>query len=245
MHNSHRLFIAAALTLAAFAGGAPAAKAQASFEPTPPYWGGLYMGVQGGWAWGKADVVEDPANPAPYNGAGNAWSYDPEGMIAGAHIGLDWESYALIMGLEVSAGMLSIEDEAADPASGGLDTVALGGSGYYADITGRIGFAPDRKLYYMKAGVAFADLGLEVNDSCSTAPCSANTIAAAGDGWRSGMVLGAGIGYALAQNLNLRLDYAWYDFGEIPVTGSSGGASYTWQHSVDFHAVTLGASFRF
>ena len=36
------------------------------------------------------------------------------------------------------------------------------GNGFYADVTGKIGFAPDRTLYYIKGGLALADLSLSV-----------------------------------------------------------------------------------
>lgn len=219
--------------------------AAAEFTPTTSPWGGFYIGVQGGYGWGKTDVVEDPANPLAYNGAGNAWSYDSEGMLGGVHVGLDWESYALILGIEASLGYLAIEGEAPDPASPGLDTIALSGSGYYADITGRIGFAPGDTLYYMKGGVAFADLGLKVEDTCTAGACSATTIAAVDDGVQDGWTMGVGIAYAFSSGLSARLEYAYYDFGEIAVVGTSGGNTYSWDQEVNFHAVTAGLSYKF
>lgn len=238
----HSVFGIAIFTAALAGASIPAA---AEFTPTTSPWGGFYIGVQGGYGWGKTDIVEDPANPVAYNGAGNAWDYDAKGMLGGVHAGLDWESYALILGIEASLGYLSVEGEAPDPASTGLDTIALGGNGYYVDITGRIGFAPDSMLYYMKAGVAFADLGLEVEDTCGGAGCGATTIAAADDGVRDGWTLGVGIGHAFSPNISARLEYAYYDFGEIAVVGISGGNTYSWDQEVNFHAVTAGLSYKF
>ncbi len=219
--------------------------AAAEFNPATPPWGGFYVGVQGGYGWGKTDAIEDPANPVAYNGAGNTWSYDTEGMLGGVHAGLDWESYSLILGIEVSLGYLAIEGEAPDPASAGLDTVALGGKGYYADITGRVGFAPDNTLYYMKGGLALADLGLEVEDNCTAGSCGLETIAAADDGLQDGWTMGVGIAYAFSSGLSARLEYAYYDFGDIEVVGTSGGNTYSWDQEVNFHAVTAGLSFMF
>ena len=234
-----------ATTMFAVALAGMSAPATAEFTPTTSPWGGFYVGVQGGYGWGKTDVVEDPANPVAYNGAGNGWSYDAEGMLGGVHVGLDWESYALILGIEASLGYLAVEGEAPDPASPGLDTVALGGRGYYADITGRIGFAPDNTLYYMKGGLALADLGLEIEDTCSGGSCSLTTITATDDGLQDGWTMGVGIAYAFSSGLSARLEYAYYDFGEIAVVGTSGGTSYSWDQEVNFHAVTAGLSFMF
>lgn len=222
-----------------------ATPAAAEFQPSRPVWGGLYIGVQGGYGWGNAKVIEDPGNPVAYNGAGNSWEYDSEGTVGGAHIGVDWESYALILGVELAGGYLAVEGEAPDPASAGLDTIALGGSGYYGEITGRIGFAPDRMLYYMKGGAVFADLGLQVTDACTAAPCSGSTVAATEDGIRDGWTMGGGLAYAFPNNMAVRLEYAYYDFGDIAVTGTSGGNSYNWYQTVNRHMVTAGLSFLF
>ena len=233
------------LSLFAIAAAGMAAPAAAGFQPTRPAWGGFYMGVQGGYGWGETTTVESPDNAAPYNGAGNSWTGDSEGMLGGLHMGVDWESYALILGVELAGGYLAVEGEAADPNSAGLDTVALGGNGYYGEITGRIGFAPDRMLYYMKGGAAFADLGLEVTDGCSVDPCGAGTIAASDDGIRDGWTMGAGLAYAFPNNLSLRLEYAWYEFRDVPVVGTIGADSYAWEQDVNFQTVTLGLSFLF
>lgn len=237
-------FLAAFTVLASIAGLPSESLAQTKkFEPSFSPWGGFYIGVQGGYGQGTTDVLEDPANPLAYNGAGNAWSYDTKGTLAGMHVGVDWESYALVMGIETSFGYLAVEGEAPDPS--GLDTIALGGNGYYMDVTGRIGFAPGNTLYYMKGGVAFADLGLEINDTCTAGACSATTIAAADSGMQDGVTGGVGIAYAFSPRLSARLEYAYYDFGSITVTGTSGGNDYSWKQEVNFHAVTAGVSFMF
>lgn len=238
--------LAVAAVMAAVSGLPSVSLAQAAkFEPSRSPWGGVYIGVHGGYGWGKTDVVEDPANPVAYNGAGNSWSYDTEGTLGGVHAGLDWESQALILGIEASLGYLAVEGEAPDPASPGLDTIALGGDGYYIDITGRIGFAPYNTLYYLKGGLALADLGLEITDSCTAGACGLTTIAAADDGVEDGWTMGFGIAYAFSSRVSARLEYAYYDYGEIAVVGTSGGNTYSWDQEVNFHAVTAGLSFMF
>lgn len=245
MFNSRARLIAMATGLAAIAVLPSAGHAQQRFEPGRSPWGGFYVGVQGGYGWGKTDVVESPDNPVAYNGAGNAWSYDAEGMLGGAHVGLDWESQRLILGLETSVGYVAINGDAPDPASAGLDTVAMRGDGYYVDITGRIGFGPGNTLYYMKGGLALADLNLSVEDACAGGGCSAATVAAQDDGLQSGWTMGVGVAYAFSPRLSMRLEYAYYDFNEITVTGSYGGNDYDWKQAVAFHAVTAGLDFKF
>lgn len=228
-----------------FAGTATHAAGQTMFRPTLSPWEGFYLGVHGGYGWGDSDVLEDPANPAPYNGAGNAWSYDTDGFLAGIHAGLNWESYRLVMGIEASLGYMAVEGDGPDPASPGLDTVAIQGTGIYTDVTGRIGFAPDNMLYYMKGGAVFADLDWSVEDTCTVAPCGPTTINAGNDGVELGWTAGVGIAWAFTQNTSLRLEYAYYDFGDIDVSGRSGGNLFSWQQDMRLHTVNVGLSFMF
>lgn len=245
MFDSPIRLLALATIVAAVTGLAPVSAAQAEFEPTLSPWGGIYVGIQGGYGLGNTDTTEDPGNAVAYNGAGNNWNTDTDGYLAGLHVGLNWESYALVMGIEASLGYLSVEGEAADPGSGGKDTLAVTGAGTYADVVARIGFAPGNMLYYMKGGVAFADLDLSVVDNCTAGACGATTISARNDGILNGWTAGVGIGYAVTKNLHARLEYAYFDFDSVAVSGNSGGNSYNWDQELEFHTLTAGLSIMF
>lgn len=244
MRNGPLQFIfGIAIFATALAGASLPAAAQ--FRPTPSPWGGFYIGLHGGMGWENLDVIEDPDNPLAYNSASDGWNYKPGGYLAGIHAGLDWESYRLVMGIQARYGQIAIADGAADPASPGLDTVSSVADGYYADLSGRIGFAPDEYFYYLRGGAAWADLGIAVTDSCSTGTCSGTTIATDASGVHNGWVVGGGYAYALTANLSLQLDYSYYDFGEITVTGVSGGTPYGWTHALTVQMATMGLTYNF
>jgi len=118
-YHSTRFLGCAALAAAMFGGAVTSAAGQTVFRPSLSPWEGFYLGVHGGYGWGDNDVLEDPTNPVPYNGAGNGWSYDTDGYLAGVHAGLNWESYRLLMGLEATFGYMSIEGNGPDRASPG------------------------------------------------------------------------------------------------------------------------------
>jgi outer membrane immunogenic protein len=244
MRNGPVHFISAIAIFAAALAGA-SLPATAEFRPTPSAWDGLYIGVHGGMGWANLDVAENPDNPFAYNGASDGWNYRPEGYLAGVHGGLNWESYRLLLGVEARYGQIVIEDNAADPASAGADTVSSVANGYYADVSGRIGFAPDEYLYYIRGGAAWADLDIAVTDSCGAGPCSTATIATEAGGAQNGWVIGGGFAYALTTHLSLRLDYSYYDFGEVTVSGDSGGDLYGWTHELTVQMATVGVSYNF
>lgn len=241
----HKALARLLLLTALLCGLASGAFAQGGFEPSLSPWGGFYIGVHGGYGRGETGIVEDPGNALAYNGAGNTWSADTEGYLGGVHAGLNWESYALVMGIEASFGYLSVEGDAADPGSGEFDTVAIIGAGMYADVTARIGFAPGKTLYYLKGGAAFADIDLSVEDTCTTGACNVATIAAQNDDILNGWTVGAGFAYAITDTLQARLEYAYFDFESVAVSGDFGGDTYNWDHEVDIHTVTAGLSFMF
>lgn len=239
-----RITGALCLFAACLGGFASQGAAQSTLKPRSSDWSGLYIGVQAGYGLGTIEVLEDPNGAPVYNGAGNTWDYDTTGFLGGVHAGLNWESNALILGIEVSGGYLAVEGDAADPDS--ADTIAIAGNGFYADVTGKIGFAPDRMLYYMKGGLALADLDLSVEDTCNTGPCGTGLIIAVDDGTQEGWTAGAGIGYVFESGMSLRLEYNWYDFSDVVVTGvSSDDNTHTWYHDASFQTVTMGLSYIF
>ncbi len=214
-----------------------------TFQPSEPWWGGVYIGAFGGYGWGKNNVAE---SGAAYNAGSTGWGYQTEGLLGGVRAGYDWESTGLILGIEAGLGHIAVEGDGADPASGGLDTLSVLASGAYAELTGRLGFADDRWLYYMTGGAVFADLDLSVTDSCAAGPCGTDTIAARSDDIETGWTAGIGVGHALSQNWSATLEYRYIRFEDITVTGvSSASTTHSWDHDLTINSVTAGLAFRF
>lgn len=207
----------------------PGLAAAQTFQPTEPYWGGVYIGGYGGYGWGKNTAAE---TGAVYNPGSTGWGYQTEGLLGGIRAGYDWESTGLILGIEAGAGYLAVEGDGADPASGGLDTTSVLASGPYAELSGRIGFADNRWLYYLTAGAVFADLDLSVVDTVVNATSSDIET-----GWTAGF----GIGHALSQHLGATLEYRNMRFLDVDVTD----ATVAWTQDLTIHSVTAGLSFRF
>lgn len=209
--------------------GVSGVAAQDKFQPTEPWWGGVYIGAHAGYGWGKNTAAE---TGAVYNAGSTGWGYQTEGLLGGIRAGYDWESTGLILGIEAGLGYLSVEGDGADPASGGLDTRSVLASGPYAELSGRIGFADKRWLYYMTVGAVFADLDLSVADTVVNATSS---------DIETGWTAGVGIGHALSQHSNVTLEYRNMRFLDVTVTD----ATFAWDHDLTIHTVTAGLAFRF
>jgi len=142
------LVAAAAL---AFASAIPAFAADAVYEQAPEPapvevvpsastgWAGPYVGVQGGYAFGRTD--------SNLPGVG---SRDHEGFIGGAFAGVQGQNGSIVYGVEAHVGY-----NGSDSAGGGITTK----SGVEGSLRARLGYAVnDRVLLYGTGGGAAESL---------------------------------------------------------------------------------------
>jgi len=87
-----------------------------------------------------------------------------------------------------------------------------------SSVTGRLGYAIDRWLPYVKGGGAWS------SDKYDAFVPGAGVVASMVSGTRSGYTVGGGLEYAVVSNLSLYIEYDWYDFGTKTVT--FGGAPF-------------------
>ncbi len=74
-------------------------------------WAGPYVGVFGGYGWGRARATEptDPNLFFPfYNGTDVPYSFDAQGFFGGGTLGYNLQSGALVYGLEGEVGYLGL-----------------------------------------------------------------------------------------------------------------------------------------
>ena len=97
------LIAATALSgLLAFAGSASAADLAVPVDPVYD-WTGPYIGLQAGYGWGDLDTTTfTDAGVAVPTSDGSA---DIEGFIGGLHAGWNWQSDALVFGIEADVNL--------------------------------------------------------------------------------------------------------------------------------------------
>jgi len=177
---------------------AQAADAPMPMQAPPPVatynWAGLYVGGHVGagfsyrnWTLGDGAVPE----------AGDA-------VMIGGQIGFNHQVGKWVIGVESDASWGNLKGE----------TVCLDGINscwtrqtWLGTVTGRIGYAFDPALFYLKGGAAFTRA-----DYFKTAAIP-STLDERGGGARNGWTAGVGMDYALGNNWSLRLEYDYLDFG--------------------------------
>jgi outer membrane immunogenic protein len=216
-------------------------KAPAYAPPPPPFsWTGFYIGINGGWGGDKVRYpFDDPAVPV----SGEA-SLTSSGALGGGQIGYNYQfATNWVAGLEADIQWSNIKSEVAATASfpgGGLSLNAGTELKWFGTVRGRLGYAWDRVLLYGTGGFAFGSDTTTLNASAGGA-----AIAFSHDNDKSGWTAGAGLEYAITNNLSFKTEYLYIDFGTDNVTTSVLGLPASVDEHPTVHSVRAGLNWRF
>lgn len=176
-------------------------------------WDGLFLGAFAGYGWGTVTDEDGYIDPAGTEFDTTGWQL---GVAAGANFTV---SEAIVAGLVADIAWSDISGTS--PA--GLESK----TDWQGSVRGRLGFDGGAFLPYVTGGLAFANNTLTdgaIEDSQT----------------HIGWTLGAGVEFAVADNVSLDLQYRYSDFGKK--TYDLGGPT---DFSLTSHAVTAGINFRF
>jgi len=194
-------------------------------------WTGAYIGAHLGYGWSRSTYTDD-MNPG--------WlgvSTKGDGILGGGQIGYNYQAGAWVLGAEADFSWTGIKGDGVDLWGGGIhDKID-----WTSTVTGRVGYAFDRSLLYVKGGAAFARSKHEylwnvvLADSPST-----------GSRTRTGWTLGGGLEYAFAPKWSARLEYNYMDFGRANVRSTNTVEDWWWDANIKqkIHVVKAGINFR-
>ncbi len=205
-------------------------------------WSGFYIGVNAGYAGDKFDYpFGGYIYDTPYGGSASVTS---SGFIAGGQIGYNYAfGGGFMLGLEADYQFANVEGRVNlainDPISAAVEAGSELTS--FGTVRGRIGFGWDRALIYATGGWAYGrvkssgSIGLGGFGGGLSRSQSAN-------GW----TVGAGVEYALTNNLSFKTEYLYVDLGDKTLYAADYGFA-TARLDVDtrFHVVRAGLNWRF
>jgi outer membrane immunogenic protein len=287
MHGCVPLFALAAIGSAAAADLRMPVKAPPPVAPAFS-WSGCYIGGYAGGAFtGKDGAVftdqgqnglgaaGSTAGFLSYSGGATAsrlvpvhsWDTDlGAGFIGGGTIGCNWQpvSSSFVLGVEGEAGYMRLRGNAFDPntiisTQTTLDTLGSAKVGdWYGMATGRLGYAWDRTLLYVKGGVAFVPTRSSVVDTCQNTAigCGNWLIATSSSDTTTTWTIGGGIEWAFSGNWSVKGEYMFIALGDKgsqacgAVTTPSGatlaGGPFCFNSSFNgVHTAKLGLNYRF
>jgi len=208
------------LAAALFAMGlSTAGAADLTYEPAPVApaieafnWTGFYVGVHGGYGWGH---TQDTHNP-------NAFGQTLTGGFGGAQIGYNYQlQNNIVLGAEADVAYSGVGKDWGgsnqfDPYYG-EDKIDWSGT-----IRARVGYSADRFMPYITGGLAWANVDHKLG-------CDANRVAVTIGGCKApfetsksdtawGWTVGAGVEYAVTNNVTVKAEYLYTDLGKNDVT---------------------------
>lgn len=224
--NRLAITLLAGVAALGFASATQAADLIVDYAPVTPGiidvsgdWDGAFVGVFGGYGSGLADHVSGPATN----------DIDVAGWLLGVNAGVNFTlTEGIIAGVVGDLAWSNITGE--DDTLFGDPTHTINWQG---SIRGRLGFDGGAFMPYLTAGLAFA------NATRTTEFNAPNSAEATHIGWTAG----AGVEFAVADNVSLDLQYRYTDLGEQVYEWSNGGTDPT--IDIHTHAVTLGVNFSF
>jgi opacity protein-like surface antigen len=194
-------------------GGGRAAAASNLYRatPAPVTWTGLYVGGNVGAGFGRANW-SDPFGPTSIGDQDFVG-----GAVAGGQVGANYQAGTVVYGVE-AAGSWADLNGTASCFVGNPNQVINGQDcgtrvGAVAFVTGRIGYANDRTLYYAKAGPAWGHSAFSLNFGGAAPGQLAET---AGNRW--GWTIGGGVEQALTREWSIVAEYKYVDLGSASVS---------------------------
>jgi len=233
-----RVFIAAALALAAFgqasaadfplpSGTAPIPPASyyPIVEPLPD-WGGFYVGLNGGYAFGTSNW-NDPNNPGNTLIGGTATpgvstgDFNFSGGLGGATLGLNMQASSYLFGVETDIDWTGIRGSTS-PANGfcnlAVSATAVASNcetrnDWLGTARARIGYVTNRVLVYGTGGVAFGNVqtGLSGSGLAGFSPATGPFLNTVQLGWTAG----AGVEVAFFDRWTAKVEYLFVDLGTV------------------------------
>ena len=195
-------------------------------------WTGFYVGGHVGYGWGDKDWTFPPPSDPP------GVNFDVDGFLGGGQIGFNWQAGNWVFGIEGEFSWSGIDGAATLTPPGSPSATFSSELNWIATLTGRIGYAWNNWLWYVKGGGAWADEDHSIS--------SVGTPTAAASGSASGWTIGGGAEYGFAPNWSARVEYSYYDFGSKTYTFTAAGSPAE-DLAIDqqIHAVKFGINYRF
>jgi outer membrane immunogenic protein len=190
---------AAAMALPSFAADMPRPAYKAPSSAEPWNWTGFYVGINGGYAWGRSSWT----NPAT---GGTTGDFNVSGALAGGTVGYNLQTGLWVWGAEADIDASWIK---------GTDATLCceTKNDWLATARGRIGYAFDRWLPFLTGGAAFGDIKMTPVGF----PAETST--------KIGWTAGGGLEYAFQGAWSAKVEYLYVDLGKASCSVATCGVA--------------------
>jgi outer membrane immunogenic protein len=179
----------------------PPPRAPAAYVPVAPpmyNWGGIYVGINGGYAFGSSN----------WSAAGlSTGNYNIQGALAGGTLGANFQTGQFVFGIEGDGDWTNITGSASstNAACPSCSTA----NNWLATLRARAGVAWDRVLLYATAGGAAGDIKATVSPAAAAA--GLGLVAGSTSNSEFGWTAGGGLEFGITDNLTAKVEYLYVD----------------------------------
>jgi outer membrane immunogenic protein len=210
---------------------------QAAPVPPPTYypvaygnWSGIYLGVNGGYAFGQSNWT---------NAGASTGNFSTNGFLVGGTLGANYQTGPYLVGFEGDIDWSSLRGNSSVAACVGLGapagTTCQTNSDWLGTARARVGYAFDRLLIFGTGGAAFGNMRAVLNPpgtSFSIPP-------------QLGWTVGAGVEYAFTEAISAKVDYLFVNLGTAACPTAIGCGIPSASFSLSENLVRAGVNYRF
>jgi len=226
-------------------------------EPIVPFfsWTGLYAGVNAGGVFSGSTVRTSGTAPFTVsNVLASARppfiSKDDTGFIGGGQIGYNYQTGPHhLMGVEADIQYVGASSDFSRVGSTGANSAFRKKLDYLGTARFRFGYAFDRVLPYATGGLAYGNATNRASFFSAAVPGQIDYFGSRNQTYL-GFVLGAGLEYAVTNNISLKAEYLYYNLGGRNVAVNQQNfalttGSYVSRFSNDGHIARGGLNYHF
>jgi outer membrane immunogenic protein len=197
-----------------------------------------FLLILSGGAWAQG--------PVPVSGSASG---DGSGWVAGVHTGYNWQSGALVYGLEADINWTGLDTDIRKrldgftPPPSGRTSAEID---WFGTVRGRLGWTNGPLLIYATGGFAYGKVDLD--STFNFAQGTGIVLHSDESKTKTGWVVGGGFNYFWTPNTILSVNYQYVDLGKLHISDSVSGQFIVSQRATahaDFHQVTVGLSWLF
>jgi outer membrane immunogenic protein len=180
-----------------------ATAAPARVAPVPFTWSGWYVGINGGYGWGRSNWSDPAIDP-------DLRRFGLSGGVAGGQVGYNWQTGPFVLGLESDLDWTNLSGSKSD---GGVCATDGGGhcktsQSWLGTTRGRVGYAFGSWLPYVTGGAAYGDVKLSQPGGAASTT-------------RLGWTAGAGVEYSISPRWSAKLEFLHLDLGTAAFMGAA------------------------
>jgi outer membrane immunogenic protein len=254
-----KLLLVTTVALLAFAanGSAYAADMPLKAMPAPlDEWTGFYLGLNGGYSWGRSDTEFSGAGFTPFSR-----TQDMNGGVFGGQIGHNWQvNRDWVFGIETDFqgtgqdGTAALPTVVAAPIAGiALFPVTTTGSlserlDWFGTLRLRLGYEVTKPwIIYATGGLAYGQIDTAATVTATPAGGAPTTVTANASNTQIGWTIGAGTEWKIWDRWTAKLEYIYIDFGTFANTFTGTGAfpTFTAVSHVNDNIFRAGINYRF